>query len=413
MSRPPAPLPFLPLARVHVETRLTVAFVCRCVLCAGAVLRDPAGYEMCLVSVETFDPAVREATNYVGPDWSVRNETLARVQGLRALDEARQRMFENMKAAGATGDEDDEDEDDDDEEEGAAEGAAGGDGDAVGQLVAMAAFVPGDGWVDPTLLAQGYLHGARRHSQTVELRSNTTAESVISDRGNRRVRGVGLADGAIIECDSVVDATGMWAGMLQVRCVDGVTHRAGGRSLPMASTRSHYFITQHEPESFPSTMPNVIVPDARFYTRPEAAGAMLIGIQEKDSMSGDARRLGAFADDAAGAGGGVDGGVGARVDSVAAHDAAGASSAQAEELLLEMSGDIERFLADGVLDRYEYHAPLECQRAVHGSVMALTNPHRTHDPSTTARVCWAGWKFRTTSPVGLLIRLTGSTISAT
>ena len=90
-------------------------------LCAGAVLRDPAGYEMCLVSVETFDPAVREATNYVGPDWSVRNETLARVQGLRALDEARQRMFENMKAAGATGDEDDEDEDDDDEEEGAAE----------------------------------------------------------------------------------------------------------------------------------------------------------------------------------------------------------------------------------------------------------------------------------------------------
>ena len=239
------------------------------------------------------------------------------------------------------------------EAEGAAEGAAGGDGDAVGQLVAMAAFVPGDGWVDPTLLAQGYLHGARRHSQTVDLRSNTTAESVISDRGNRRVRGVGLADGAIIECDSVVDVTGMWAGMLQVRCVDGVTHRAGGRSLPMASTRSHYFITQHEPESFPSTMPNVIVPDARFYTRPEAAGAMLIGIQEKDSMSGDARQLGAFADDAAGAGGGVDGGVGARVDSVAAHDAAGASSAQAEELLLEMSGDIERFLADGVLDRYE------------------------------------------------------------
>ena len=72
---------------------------------------------MCLVSVETFDPSVREATNYVGPDWAVRNETLARVQGLRTLDEARKRMFENMKAAGAGAGEDDEEEEDDDEEE--------------------------------------------------------------------------------------------------------------------------------------------------------------------------------------------------------------------------------------------------------------------------------------------------------
>ena len=220
-----------------------------------------------------------------------------------------------------------------------------------GQMVATAAFVPGDGWVDPTLLAQGYLHGARRHSQTIELRSNTAAESVISDRGNGRVRGVGLVDGTTIECDSVVDAAGMWAGMLQVRSVDGVTHRASGRSLPMAPTRSHYFITHHEPESFPPTMPNVIVPDARFYTRPEAAGAMAIGLQEKESMSGDVRTLGAFGNEAAGKG--VGGGVGAKVDSVAAHDAAGASSAEAEELLLEMSGDIEHFLADGVLERYE------------------------------------------------------------
>ena len=39
------------------------------------------------------------------------------MQGLRTLDEARKRMFENMKAAGAGAGEDDEEEEEGDEEE--------------------------------------------------------------------------------------------------------------------------------------------------------------------------------------------------------------------------------------------------------------------------------------------------------
>ena len=39
------------------------------------------------------------------------------MQGLRTLDEARKRMFENMKAAGAGAGEDDEEEEEEDEEE--------------------------------------------------------------------------------------------------------------------------------------------------------------------------------------------------------------------------------------------------------------------------------------------------------
>ena len=82
------------------------------------ILRDPAGYEVCLVSIETFDPSVREATNYVGPDWAVRNETRNRVAGLAALDAARKKMLEDyMRAQGGEGGGDD-DEDEDEEEDG-------------------------------------------------------------------------------------------------------------------------------------------------------------------------------------------------------------------------------------------------------------------------------------------------------
>jgi hypothetical protein len=97
------------------------------------ILRDVGGYEVCLVSIETFDPSVREATNYVGPDWKQRDETLAKVAGLKSLDEARRRMFAKMRGAGEEeeeeeeGDEDedeDEDEEDEDEEESKEEGDA-------------------------------------------------------------------------------------------------------------------------------------------------------------------------------------------------------------------------------------------------------------------------------------------------
>lgn len=47
------------------------------------ILRDPAGFEICLVSSETFDPSVRDATDYLGPDWRAREDALAAItQGI-------------------------------------------------------------------------------------------------------------------------------------------------------------------------------------------------------------------------------------------------------------------------------------------------------------------------------------------
>ena len=93
------------------------------------ILRDVGGYEVCLVSIETFDPSVREATNYVGPNWEERKQTLERVAGLAALDAARKKMLEawQQRQAAADDDEDDDDEEEegDDDDDDDAEGAAG------------------------------------------------------------------------------------------------------------------------------------------------------------------------------------------------------------------------------------------------------------------------------------------------
>ena len=40
----------------------------------GWVIDDGLTRQVCLVSIETFDPSVSEATNYVGPDWEARKE---------------------------------------------------------------------------------------------------------------------------------------------------------------------------------------------------------------------------------------------------------------------------------------------------------------------------------------------------
>ena len=48
------------------------------------IVKDPHGFELCLVSSETFDPSVRAATDYSKPDWEYRAkreaETLAAVE---------------------------------------------------------------------------------------------------------------------------------------------------------------------------------------------------------------------------------------------------------------------------------------------------------------------------------------------
>jgi len=41
------------------------------------IIKDPLGYELCIVSSETFDPSVKAATDYSTPKWDKRAEILA------------------------------------------------------------------------------------------------------------------------------------------------------------------------------------------------------------------------------------------------------------------------------------------------------------------------------------------------
>ncbi|MBI5950041.1 MAG: FAD-binding oxidoreductase [Chloroflexi bacterium] len=134
---------------------------------------------------------------------------------------------------------------------------------------AAVAFMPDDGYIDGYTFASGYIKTAR--SLGVEVLENTVVFSILRDGG--RITGVRTAN-EDISAPVVIDAAGVWAGMLAYEI---------GVGLPMAPIRSHYWIT--ETRSFISPIqPFVILPDARAYARPES-NRLLFGIREKQSAS--------------------------------------------------------------------------------------------------------------------------------
>jgi len=140
---------------------------------------------------------------------------------------------------------------------------------------ASVAFMPEDGYIDGYSLTNGYIKSAR--SLGVEIREQTLVISML--RSGNRITGVKTANGDI-SASLVIDAAGVWAGMLA---------REIGIGLPMASVRSHYWITERH-SSFSPDQPFVILPDARAYARPES-NRLLFGFRESQSVSVDPRRL--------------------------------------------------------------------------------------------------------------------------
>lgn len=148
--------------------------------------------------------------------------------------------------------------------------------------VAGALWVESDGVLDPTVLAGGYLRAARKLG-AVEMISATAANIALD--GDRVVGVVQDGDGrTVIPCDHVVNAAGSWANLLTA----GLGDLPG---LPMAPTRSHYWLSQSMPSHFNSTDPIVIMPGARAYTRPEGQHGCLLGLQEPVSPTWDPRQL--------------------------------------------------------------------------------------------------------------------------
>jgi 4-methylaminobutanoate oxidase (formaldehyde-forming) len=136
-------------------------------------------------------------------------------------------------------------------------------------------FMPDDGYIDGYTLAGGYIKSARTFG--AEILEQTPVLSI--RREGNRITGVRTTSGDI-SASLVIDAAGVWAGML--------AHEIG-IGLPMAPVRSHYWITASHP-AFSPNQPIVILPDARAYARPES-NRLLFGFREKRSVSIDPREL--------------------------------------------------------------------------------------------------------------------------
>lgn len=136
-------------------------------------------------------------------------------------------------------------------------------------------FFPTDGYVDPYLLSTAYGHAARRLGAKIRPRTEAVDLLIDSDRV------IGVRTGSEdFYGGTVIDAAGAWASVVSARA---------GYPLPLAPTRSHYWITAADP-IFGGDFPVTLLPDARAYMRPEVGG-VLVGVQEPRSVTFDAREL--------------------------------------------------------------------------------------------------------------------------
>lgn len=130
-------------------------------------------------------------------------------------------------------------------------------------------YMPDEAYCDPYLLGTFFSRCAKL--QGAEFIQGLEATSLIME-GND-ILGVHTKEGEIIAGTTIV-ASGAWAPKFA---------REAGVSLPMAPTRSQYWITEKD-AIFPVNSPIVLLPDAQAYARPEG-GSLLFGIRERNSLS--------------------------------------------------------------------------------------------------------------------------------
>ena len=126
-----------------------------------------------------------------------------------------------------------------------------------------AAFLPTDGYIDPSQLTFALAEGARRGG--AEIATGTRVTSVAVRRG--RVVAV-ETDGGSIECDVVVNAGGMYAQELGA---------LAGVNVPIVPMAHEYLITK--PTGLPLEMPTMRDPSLLVYFRPESGGLIMGGYE--------------------------------------------------------------------------------------------------------------------------------------
>ena len=128
-----------------------------------------------------------------------------------------------------------------------------------------AAYLPTDGYIDPSQLTLALAEGARRGG--ADIRTGTRVTAIPTHRG--RVTGV-VTDRGEIEADVVVNAGGMFA--QELGALAGVT-------VPVVPMAHEYLVTK--PAGLPLDMPTMRDPSLLVYFRPESGG-LIMGGYERD-----------------------------------------------------------------------------------------------------------------------------------
>jgi 4-methylaminobutanoate oxidase (formaldehyde-forming) len=132
-----------------------------------------------------------------------------------------------------------------------------------------AAFISGDGYIDPAGLTMAY--AARARALGVKIVTNMTTLGF--KRANERVAAVTTPAGALA-CDTLVLAPGVWARPIG---------RMLGLNLAVAALEHQYAVTGVY-SNMPRDLPALRDPDLNFYLKPET-GAFVIGGWESDTVA--------------------------------------------------------------------------------------------------------------------------------
>jgi len=137
-----------------------------------------------------------------------------------------------------------------------------------------ATWVPSDGYVDPNQLTHSFATGARAAGVTIV--QNCRVEAI--ERTGRQVSAVITGQGRI-ECQTLVNATGMWG---------TETAKLAGVDVAVNAVEHQYVVTEKR-EGIPWDLPTLRDPDARFYLKPESGGLVIGGWE--DSTRAPWRRI--------------------------------------------------------------------------------------------------------------------------
>ncbi|MBB3066235.1 GcvT family protein [Limibacillus halophilus] len=128
-----------------------------------------------------------------------------------------------------------------------------------------AAFIPGDGYIDPYALTQAFAKAARKYGAKIE--EHTSVVEIV--RRGRRILGV-VTDHGTIGCDILVNCAGLWA--KRVGEMAGVALAAG-------VVEHQYFLTEKTLD-LPKDLTTLRDPDKNFYLKPDTGSFAIGGWEE-------------------------------------------------------------------------------------------------------------------------------------